>query len=379
MNGPQDTLPLYERSRNNLLILLILSIVFIAISIHTGERENLILAAPTLFLTLIAFHRKNRIYVPPLFIFILGVAMVMLQVAKTVQGNDMFIASMANFILGTFTAILGLLIILTMTMSTPEIEGRLPFLISFSAFCIGIALTLILSIITYSVDRIYGSVGGDLESIMLGLVFSIFGSLFSTTLYYLNRHNGLFVHTINKFLSRNADTFGLEEQMRNMVLEQIHAGESSKLEFKSTLRTNLKTGEKDPRMEKAVLKTLVAFLNSKGGTLLIGVSDDGTILGVDLASFEDSRDKFGLHLNNLITSQIGSEFLPFISYGFVDIDEKPVMRVSCNESDRPVFLKEGKVDTFYVRSGPSTIDLHGMDLLYYANHNFGKNLKKHNG
>lgn len=39
-------------------------------------------------------------------------------------------------------------------------------------------------------------------------------------------------------------------------------------------------------MEKAVLKTLVAFLNSKGGTLLIGVADDGTVIGVDEDSFE---------------------------------------------------------------------------------------------
>lgn len=131
-------------------------------------------------------------------------------------------------------------------------------------------------------------------------------------------------------------------------------------------------------MERAVLKTLVAFLNSKGGTLLIGVSDDGTIQGVDLESFENSKDKFGLHLNNLITSQIGKEFLPFINYSFVDIDGRPIMRVVCQESDRPVFLTEGKTDTFFVRSGPSTIDLHGMDLLYYANHNFGKILKKHN-
>ena len=379
MSGAQESLLPYESSKLNLFILLILSIIFIAVSLHTGDKENLILAAPTLFLTLIAFHRKNRIYIPPLFIALLAISMTLLQVAKTVQGDDMIVASIANFILGAFTGVLGLLIILTMIMSSPEIEGRLPFFISFSAFSIGIALTLILSIITFLVNTFYGSKNADSESLIVGLMFSILGSMFTTSLYYLNRHNGLFVHTVNKFLSGNADNFGIEERVRNLVLEQIRAGESSKLEFKSTLRTNLNTGEKDPRMEKAVLKTIVAFLNSKGGTLLIGVSDDGSILGVDLDSFENSRDKFGLHLNHLITSQIGSEFLPFISYAFVDIDKKPVMRVICIESDRPVFLREGKVDTFFVRSGPSTIDLHGMDLLYYANHNFGKSLKKHKG
>ena len=95
-------------------------------------------------------------------------------------------------------------------------------------------------------------------------------------------------------------------------------------------------------MERAVLKTIVAFLNSRGGTLLIGVADDGTIVGVDLASFEGSKDKFGLHLNNLIKTQIGSEFLPFLHFTLVDFEDKSVMRVSCQISDRPVFLTDGK-------------------------------------
>ena len=42
-------------------------------------------------------------------------------------------------------------------------------------------------------------------------------------------------------------------------------------EFKATLRTNLHTGQSDPKMEHAVLKTLVAFLNSSGGTLFLAV------------------------------------------------------------------------------------------------------------
>lgn len=52
-------------------------------------------------------------------------------------------------------------------------------------------------------------------------------------------------------------------------------------------------------MEKAALKTIVAFLNTRGGVLLIGVSDSGEIIGADEASFE-SRDKMLLHFNNLI-------------------------------------------------------------------------------
>lgn len=368
----------YEKNRVNIYILFLLSLFFLVMATISNEKENLILAVMSLVLTFIAMYRKNTIYIPTLFVVMLAVVMTLLQLTKFLEGDNIYLESAANVLLGVFTCIIGLMILLAMLKTDPDFDIKMPFFVSFSAFCIGIALALLIAMATYVSERVSGPDPFTTEHLMMRLMFDMIGSFFTAALFYLNRHNGLFEHTINKFLSNNADTFGIEDRARQQVLDEIRDGESSKLEFKSTLRTNLKTGEKDPRMERAVLKTLVAFLNSKGGTLLIGVSDDGTIQGVDLESFENSKDKFGLHLNNLITSQIGKEFLPFINYSFVDIDGRPIMRVVCQESDRPVFLTEGKTDTFFVRSGPSTIDLHGMDLLYYANHNFGKILKKHN-
>ena len=139
------------------------------------------------------------------------------------------------------------------------------------------------------------------------------------------------------------------------------------MEFKSTLRTNLKTGEKDKRMEKAVLKSITAFLNSDGGTLLVGVADDGTILGIDEESF-DNRDKLNLHMTNLISSQIGDDYLPYIRFkliSFGENDEKAVMKVVCKTSPIPVFLKDGKTEQYYVRSGPSSVELLGSDMIRY--------------
>lgn len=119
-------------------------------------------------------------------------------------------------------------------------------------------------------------------------------------------------------------------------------------------------------MEKAVLKTLVAFMNTDGGTLLIGVSDDGSVCGVDLESFEN-RDKLNLHLTNLISSQIGNGFLPYISFDMVDFDDRSVVRVRCLVSPKPVFLKDGKTEMYFVRSGPSSVELTGMSLINYVN------------
>ena len=54
------------------------------------------------------------------------------------------------------------------------------------------------------------------------------------------------------------------------IEELIAGGEGVHVEFKSSLRVNLHTGEKDPRMELACLKTIAGFLNARGGTLIVG-------------------------------------------------------------------------------------------------------------
>ena len=80
------------------------------------------------------------------------------------------------------------------------------------------------------------------------------------------------------------------------VAELVKEREGTTIEFKSTLRTNMHTGEKDPKMELAVLKTIAAFLNMNGGTLIVGVSDDGEPVGVEADKFPD-EDKMNLTLS----------------------------------------------------------------------------------
>ena len=66
-----------------------------------------------------------------------------------------------------------------------------------------------------------------------------------------------------------------------------------------------------PYVEKhSILKTINAFQNSAGGTLIIGVEDDGNILGLedDYNSFNNKgRDGFLLHFDNIIIKNLGKE------------------------------------------------------------------------
>ena len=146
-------------------------------------------------------------------------------------------------------------------------------------------------------------------------------------------------------------------------------GESEVVEFKSTLRTNLHTGNKDPRMEHAVLKTLAGFLNTEGGTLVVGVSDDGSPVGVEADGFPD-EDKMALHLVNIVKSRLGIHAMTSVSAHFDDHEDCRVMVVKCRQAPTPVFLKDGEAERFYIRTGPATTELSASQMQEYIRQRF---------
>ena len=145
----------------------------------------------------------------------------------------------------------------------------------------------------------------------------------------------------------------------------ISSGESDRVEFKSSLRWNLKTDAADKRIEKAWLKSVVAFLNTNGGLLLVGVEDDGSILGIDADQFAN-EDKYLLHVNNRIKQHIGLEYAGFIRFQLVPVEHKNVLIVECQPSPSPVFLKMGNDEDFYIRIGPGSRKLTTSEVLSYV-------------
>ncbi|MFM9376059.1 helix-turn-helix domain-containing protein [Gordonia sp. VNK21] len=145
--------------------------------------------------------------------------------------------------------------------------------------------------------------------------------------------------------------------------ELLSAGESDRVEYKSTARINLRTGEKDPRMEQVITKTVSAFLNSDGGTLLIGVDDDGRLLGLeqDYATLrQPDADRYELWLRDLLTTALGQHAATLVSIAVEEVTRggttAPVARLRTGASPRPVYLRPGKSASpeFWVRTGNST-------------------------
>jgi predicted HTH transcriptional regulator len=147
----------------------------------------------------------------------------------------------------------------------------------------------------------------------------------------------------------------------------LAAGESDRVEFKETARWNVREDRKDPRMELAIAKTLAAFLNSSGGTLVIGANDAGEAVGLD-RDFATLRtpdaDRFELWLRDLLTNLLGRNAagLPRIAFG-PGPNGVVVCAVTCSPSPRPVFVtqaKDGSSTDLWVRVGNSTRSL-GVD------------------
>ena len=154
--------------------------------------------------------------------------------------------------------------------------------------------------------------------------------------------------------------------------ELLTGEEGAHLEYKSTLRTSASTGEKMPVLETAVIKTVAAFANSReGGTLLIGVADDGTVHGLasDYATLhkdgKDDRDLFLLHLNQLLTNSLGLAAAAEVKTYLHTIDGQDLCRVHTPPSKFPVEAnikveKNGqmvKKTAFYVRIGNGTREI----------------------
>ena len=153
------------------------------------------------------------------------------------------------------------------------------------------------------------------------------------------------------------------------VYELVTGGESDDVEFKSTLRVNLHTKKVDKDMEHASLKTIAAFLNTEGGTLLIGVSDDREPLGLAADNFPN-EDRMGLHLTNIVNAHLGRQAMTSIRLRFEDYIGKRVLVVDCGRSPTPVYLKDGNREIFYVRTGPATSEMSVSESVEYVNQRF---------
>lgn len=146
-----------------------------------------------------------------------------------------------------------------------------------------------------------------------------------------------------------------------VLAELVNSGEHENLEFKSTFRWDTRQNMVNHILEKSVMKTIAAFLNSQGGHLVIGIDDNKAIIG--LASDYDSlnrkdADGFENHFTHIFHNMIGAEFRQFVKLSWSQVDDKECCVVSVSPSLKPVYLKnDNNGEEFFIRTGNGTTSL----------------------
>ena len=200
---------------------------------------------------------------------------------------------------------------------------------------------------------------------------------------FLEARRQLLAESLNRFLDTISIAQSISQSTRGKIemdiLELIQGGERDFIEFKETLRWDTRLLSKNPALERVVMKTIAAFNNKEGGTLIMGVSDDGTVKGLDndfntLA--KANKDGFELHLRELIKSNFGEAFAAEnIKISFPEADEISICRVDIKTGSKPLFLKvtdkNGKKEKkFYVRSGNSSPEMPIDEAFDYISNRF---------
>ena len=156
-----------------------------------------------------------------------------------------------------------------------------------------------------------------------------------------------------------------EADLRTLIAQ----GEDVHLEFKSTMRTNLHTHKPGKEIELAWLKGAAAFMNTEGGIVLLGVADDGAILGLEADGFEND-DRCRLHFKNLLNQHLGAEYARHLRFALYRLEGRQIAAVECERADAPVFLRHKNTEAFLIRSGPANLELSLSRALHYIRGRF---------
>jgi len=195
---------------------------------------------------------------------------------------------------------------------------------------------------------------------------------------FLQARRAMLAENLNHFLNNISI---MQETVRAELdlADVIQTGEHNFLEFKSSMRWNIREAKVDKKIEQVILKSIAAFSNSEGGKLLIGIADDGEILGLeeDYNSLKEAnKDHFELHLRNLINNSYGKDFAASnIRIKFPVVDEVEICEVDIKAGVKPLYLELAdtngqKKKNFYVRSGNSSQELAIDEVASYSRNRF---------
>lgn len=287
--------------------------------------------------------------------------------------HDFIFRILKNLFFSFLISILGFFVFYWILSDKKNISNINPGLLVFFLFSFSVSFVTFIEVFRYLMNYIFGisflfyNLSASLGFISVHFLGSFLVSIF-VYLYLVGDDKHKVIYYFRKFFGIKSSKLNLTKES---VLDLIEKGESDLVEFKESLRANLHTKKLDKRMEHSVLKTICAFLNSKGGVLFIGVSDLGEISGLGPDNFK-SDDKCKLQLVNMIKQQIGANVSSNIVIDVIWFEKKYILKVEVENFRKEVFLLWEKKEEFYIRVGPSSVNISGSDLVSYIRSKFSK-------
>ena len=147
------------------------------------------------------------------------------------------------------------------------------------------------------------------------------------------------------------------QNSEDQIIKLIKLGENEKVEFKETLYLNTEAFKKkqvikDTKLSDRCIFTTAAFLNTKGGTLLIGVSDTGEIKGIErdlMHFFHNSIDRIKGAYTDLIKNMLGNTYWNYITIKPIALSasERCILKIDVKKYGKKVFVND---NDFYIRT-----------------------------
>ncbi|MEQ9167961.1 MAG: ATP-binding protein [Fulvivirga sp.] len=156
------------------------------------------------------------------------------------------------------------------------------------------------------------------------------------------------------------------------IKELIAAGENQQVEFKSTLRWDLRQFKPNKALEDVVAKTIAGFMNTRGGHLFVGIDDDGQAQGLqeDYATLKKpGRDGFEQYIMQLVSTKLGTNYCALVGVSFYQIEALDVCHLEIKRAHSPVYLHQADRSHFYIRTGNGTRELDIPEALNYIEEN----------
>ena len=189
-----------------------------------------------------------------------------------------------------------------------------------------------------------------LHLIAMNSIFAVLGSLIGIA----------FAVLANSLAVQVERTEGLLEDLQRSLPDVIRGGENEVTEFKSTLRWDLQETRVNKALEGVIAKTVAGLMNHDGGRLLIGVADNGDIVGIesDLQTIRHkNQDGFERAFVSILKTNLGAVAATLVRCRFLVVGQKTICWVLVEKSLKPVFLSASNAAKYYVRTGNSTREL----------------------